>query len=71
VSRSQTWKGFALCLTWENSGSDVPIHLYSFSFNLNPDWTQALADQQEILDCETPETISSQNINFPSKMEAG
>lgn len=27
----------------------MPIHLYSFSFNLNPDWTQALADQQEIL----------------------
>lgn len=34
------------------SGSDVPIHLYSFSFNLNPDWTQALADQKEILQCK-------------------
>ncbi|RNJ59140.1 hypothetical protein D7B24_003233 [Verticillium nonalfalfae] len=32
------------------SGSDVPIHLYSFSFNLNPNWTQALADQEEILE---------------------
>lgn len=36
----------------EDSGSDVPIHLYSFSFNLNPDWTQALADQEEILACQ-------------------
>ncbi|ORY69025.1 uncharacterized protein BCR38DRAFT_363903 [Pseudomassariella vexata] len=35
--------------TYPGCGSDVPIHLYSFSFNLNPDWTQALADQEEIL----------------------
>ncbi|KAB5531368.1 hypothetical protein GE09DRAFT_1040978 [Coniochaeta sp. 2T2.1] len=35
--------------TYPGCGSDVPIHLYSFSFNLNPDWTQALADQAEIL----------------------
>lgn len=37
--------------TYPGCGSDVPIHLYSFSFNLNPDWTQALADQEEILAC--------------------
>ncbi|KAM0431988.1 hypothetical protein ACHAQK_009904 [Fusarium lateritium] len=47
-------KNSSLGGTWESNtypgcGSDVPIHLYSFSFNLNPDWTQALADQQEIL----------------------
>ncbi|KAM5352841.1 hypothetical protein ACJ41O_005563 [Fusarium nematophilum] len=36
--------------TYPGCGSDVPIHLYSFSFNLNPDWTQELADQKEILD---------------------
>ncbi|KAF4994132.1 hypothetical protein FDECE_13232 [Fusarium decemcellulare] len=35
--------------TYPGCGSDVPIHLYSFSFNLNPNWTQALADQEEIL----------------------
>ncbi|KAH6869051.1 hypothetical protein B0T10DRAFT_418998 [Thelonectria olida] len=36
--------------TYPGCGSDVPIHLYSFSFNLNPNWTQALADQEEILE---------------------
>ncbi|KAK5168183.1 uncharacterized protein LTR77_006751 [Saxophila tyrrhenica] len=35
--------------TYPGCGSDVPVHLYSFSFNLNPDWTHALADQEEIL----------------------
>ncbi|KAI9168091.1 Baeyer-Villiger monooxygenase [Paramyrothecium foliicola] len=40
-----TW----LANTYPGCGSDVPIHLYSFSFNLNPDWTQQLADQEEIL----------------------
>ncbi|KAN0110969.1 FAD/NAD(P)-binding domain containing protein [Hyaloscypha variabilis] len=35
--------------TYPGCGSDVPIHLYSFSFNLNPDWSQELADQEEIL----------------------
>src|SRR4051812_34161396 len=41
-------------LTPFSSGSDVPIHLYSFSFNLNPEWTQALADREEILQCRLP-----------------
>ncbi|KAH8685065.1 hypothetical protein BGZ61DRAFT_356065 [Ilyonectria robusta] len=36
--------------TYPGCGSDVPIHLYSFSFNLNPNWSQELVDQQEILD---------------------
>ncbi|KAI1874207.1 uncharacterized protein JN550_002786 [Neoarthrinium moseri] len=35
--------------TYPGCGSDVPIHLYSFSFNLNPDWTEELCDQTEIL----------------------
>ncbi|KAH8743316.1 hypothetical protein BGZ57DRAFT_946387 [Hyaloscypha finlandica] len=35
--------------TYPGCGSDVPIHLYSFSFNLNPDWSQELAEQEEIL----------------------
>lgn len=30
----------------------MPIHLYSFSFNLNPDWSEELCDQSEILQCE-------------------
>lgn len=38
---------FLLC-----SGCDVPTHLYSFSFNLNPDWSKELCDQEEILECE-------------------
>ncbi|KPM43012.1 hypothetical protein AK830_g3538 [Neonectria ditissima] len=36
--------------TYPGCGSDVPIHLYSFSFNLNPNWSQELVDQKEILD---------------------
>lgn len=30
----------------------MPIHLYSFSFNLNSDWSEELCDQSEILQCE-------------------
>ena len=41
-----------------SSGSDVPIHLYSFSFNLNPDWSQELADQEEILHCNETRLLS-------------
>ncbi|KAL1877871.1 hypothetical protein Daus18300_002224 [Diaporthe australafricana] len=41
-----TWKAN----TYPGCGSDVPIHLYSFSFNLNPDWTEELCDQSEILE---------------------
>ncbi|KAI3394967.1 hypothetical protein diail_2025 [Diaporthe ilicicola] len=40
-----TWKAN----TYPGCGSDVPIHLYSFSFNLNPDWSEELCDQAEIL----------------------
>ncbi|KAF7557823.1 hypothetical protein G7Z17_g488 [Cylindrodendrum hubeiense] len=35
--------------SYPGCGSDVPIHLYSFSFNLNPNWSQELVDQKEIL----------------------
>ncbi|KAM0276076.1 hypothetical protein ACHAQH_007095 [Verticillium albo-atrum] len=38
--------------------SDVPIHLYSFSFNLNLSWTQALADQEEILESQVVPAIA-------------
>jgi hypothetical protein len=31
------------------SGCDVHSHLYSFSFNLNPNWSKQLAEQAEIL----------------------
>ncbi|OAL03644.1 FAD/NAD(P)-binding domain-containing protein [Phaeosphaeriaceae sp. SRC1lsM3a] len=41
--------------TWRTNiypgcGCDIPTHLYSFSFNLNPDWSKELCDRQEILD---------------------
>ena len=36
------------------SGCDLPSHLYSFSFNLNPNWSKELCDQPEILQCEQP-----------------
>ena len=38
--------------TYPGCGCDVPTHLYSFSFNLNPEWSKELCDQEEILDCE-------------------
>ncbi|KAJ4985449.1 monooxygenase [Stagonosporopsis vannaccii] len=41
--------------TWRTNiypgcGCDIPTHLYSFSFNLNPYWSKELCDRQEILD---------------------
>ncbi|KAF2146170.1 uncharacterized protein K452DRAFT_324192 [Aplosporella prunicola CBS 121167] len=35
--------------TYPGCGCDVHSHLYSFSFNLNPDWSKELAEQPEIL----------------------
>ncbi|KIX05945.1 uncharacterized protein Z518_03919 [Rhinocladiella mackenziei CBS 650.93] len=40
--------------TWRTNqypgcGCDLPSHLYSFSFNLNPDWSKELCEQPEIL----------------------
>ncbi|KAH7317441.1 hypothetical protein BKA65DRAFT_466416 [Rhexocercosporidium sp. MPI-PUGE-AT-0058] len=35
--------------TYPGCGCDIPTHLYSFSFNLNPNWSKVLADQPEIL----------------------
>lgn len=35
--------------TYPGVGCDVDSHLYSFSFNPNPDWSRRFADQAEIL----------------------
>ncbi|KAH6682832.1 hypothetical protein B0J14DRAFT_132823 [Halenospora varia] len=35
--------------TYPGCGCDIPTHLYSFSFNLNPNWSKELCDQPEIL----------------------
>ncbi|KAL2832602.1 monooxygenase [Aspergillus cavernicola] len=40
--------------TWRSNsypgcGCDLPSHLYSFSFNLNPNWSKELCEQLEIL----------------------
>jgi len=36
--------------TYPGCACDVPSHLYSFSFTLNPDWSRFFAPQAEILD---------------------
>ena len=36
--------------TYPGAGCDVPSHLYSFSFELNPEWSRMFARQSEILD---------------------
>lgn len=36
--------------TYPGAACDVPAHLYSFSFELNPHWSRVYADQQEILE---------------------
>ncbi len=36
--------------TYPGCACDVPSHLYSFSFALNPDWSRMFAPQEEILD---------------------
>jgi cation diffusion facilitator CzcD-associated flavoprotein CzcO len=36
--------------TYPGCACDVPAHLYSFSFALNPDWSRMFAPQPEILD---------------------
>ncbi|KAF2097820.1 FAD/NAD(P)-binding domain-containing protein [Rhizodiscina lignyota] len=36
--------------TYPGCGCDVPSHLYSFSFNLNPNWSKELCEQNEILE---------------------
>lgn len=38
----------SLSSTYPNCGCDVYSHLYSFSFNPNPNWSQELAEQPEI-----------------------
>lgn len=41
-----TWRDNA----YPGAACDIPSHLYSFSFEPNPDWTRAFAPQHEILD---------------------
>ncbi len=41
-----TWRDNA----YPGAACDIPSHLYSFSFEPNPNWTRAFAPQQEILD---------------------
>ncbi|MCF4165406.1 NAD(P)/FAD-dependent oxidoreductase [Zavarzinia compransoris] len=36
--------------TYPGAGCDVPCHLYSFSFELNPNWSRRFAKQPEIID---------------------
>ncbi|TIA74495.1 monooxygenase [Aureobasidium pullulans] len=36
--------------TYPGVGCDVDSHLYSFSFNLNPDWSRKFAEKDEILE---------------------
>lgn len=36
--------------TYPGCGCDVPSHMYSFSFEQNPDWSKAYSDQGEILE---------------------
>lgn len=42
--------------TYPGCGCDVPSSLYSFSFNLNPQWSRAFAPQPEIL-CYIEHTV--------------
>ncbi|WP_430227842.1 flavin-containing monooxygenase [Paraburkholderia tropica] len=46
ASLGGTWRDNA----YPGAACDVPSHLYSFSFEPNPDWTRTYAPQQEILD---------------------
>ncbi|WP_395070619.1 flavin-containing monooxygenase [Paraburkholderia silvatlantica] len=41
-----TWRDNA----YPGAACDIPSHLYSFSFELNPAWTRTFAPQREILD---------------------
>ncbi|MEO9223047.1 MAG: FAD-dependent oxidoreductase, partial [Mycobacteriaceae bacterium] len=34
--------------TYPGAACDVPSHLYSYSFELNPDWTRSFSQQGEI-----------------------
>lgn len=47
--REQAIGGTWYLNTYPGVGCDVDSHLYSFSFNLNPDWSKRFAEQAEIL----------------------
>src|SRR5262245_2955661 len=36
--------------TYPGCGCDIPSHVYSFSYDLNPAWTRSYPGQQEIWD---------------------
>lgn len=47
--REKELEGTWLLNTYPGVGCDVDSHLYSFSFNPNPNWSQRFAEQPEIL----------------------
>lgn len=47
--REQSLGGTWYLNTYPGVGCDVDSHLYSFSFNPNPDWSKRFAEQEEIL----------------------
>ena len=47
--REQNLGGTWYLNTYPGVGCDVDSHLYSFSFNLNPNWSRRFAEQDEIL----------------------
>jgi cation diffusion facilitator CzcD-associated flavoprotein CzcO len=50
LERAQELGGTWWANTYPGCACDVPSHLYSFSFALNPDWSRFFAPQREILD---------------------
>jgi cation diffusion facilitator CzcD-associated flavoprotein CzcO len=49
VERAQEVGGTWRDNTYPGCGCDIPSHLYSFSFEPNPDWSRSYPDQAEIL----------------------
>src|ERR1700692_1521241 len=50
LERDQALGGTGGANTYPGWGSDVPAHLYSYSFQLNPRWSRMFAPQPEILE---------------------
>ncbi|KAJ3163985.1 hypothetical protein HK101_000554 [Irineochytrium annulatum] len=48
LEKSENVGGTWLDNTYPGCGCDVPSHLYSFSFNLNPNWSRLYSGQEEI-----------------------
>ncbi|MFW6300253.1 MAG: flavin-containing monooxygenase [Oceanicaulis sp.] len=49
LDRADGVGGVWRCNTYPGAACDVPSHLYSFSFFLNPDWSRKFSPQAEIL----------------------